>query len=101
LNWMIPLGEIVFALLFGLIFGARLRSVTGEGRVRVGYIFGILGAVFLYGAYDFYYYSIGDLVMERTSYWPGLSGAFLFSLVGIIIGRETLGRRLGRKGGEN
>jgi hypothetical protein len=95
----LPIGEIVFALIFGLILGSRLRSTTGEGRVRVGYVFGILGALLVYGAYDFYFYQIGDLVLRRTSYWPGLSGAFLFAIIGIILGRELFGRRGSPSGG--
>lgn len=95
----LPLGEIVFALLFGLILGSRLRPTTGEGRVRVGYVFGLLGATLLYGAYDFYFYQIGETALRRTVYWPGISGAFLFSIVGIILGRELFGRRRASPGG--
>ena len=95
----LPIGEIVFALLFGLIIGSRLKSTTGEGRVRVGYIFGVLGAVLLYGAYDFYTYQIGETIIERTQYWPGLSGAFLFAIIGLILGRELFGRRGSPSGG--
>jgi len=95
----LPIGEIVFALIFGLIIGTRLRSTTGEGRVRVGYIFGILGALLIYGSYDFYTYKISETVLERTSYWPGLSGAFLFAMIGLILGRELAGRRLSPSGG--
>ena len=94
-----PLGEIVFGLLFGLIQGSQLRKTTGEGRVRVGYIFGLLGALFLYGAYDFYFYQIGETALKRTLYWPGLSGAFLFSMVGIILGRELFARGKTSPGG--
>ena len=95
----LPIGEIVFALIFGLIIGSRLRSTTGEGRVKAGYVFGILGAILVYGAYDFYYYQIGEMVLRRTSYWPGLSGAFLFAIIGIILGRELFGRRGSPSGG--
>ena len=95
----LPVGEIVFALIFGLVIGARLRSTTGEGRVKVGYIFGILGALLIYGSYDFYTYQIGEVVLERTSYWPGLSGAFLFAMIGLILGRELAGRRSKPSGG--
>lgn len=99
MNIILPLGEIVFALFFGFILGSRLGASTGEGRVRVGYVFGIMGALFLYGAYDFYFYRMGDLVLRRTLYWPGLSGSFLFAIVGLILGREILGRRRGTSGG--
>lgn len=95
----LPIGEIVFALLLGLIIGSRLRATTGEGRVRVGYVFGLLGAIFLYGAYDFYFYQIGGWTLRRTSYWPGLCGAFLFAIIGTILGRELFGRRGNPPGG--
>jgi len=95
----LPIGETVFALIFGLIIGSRLRSTTGEGRVRAGYVFGILGAIVAYGSYDFYFYQIGETVLRRTSYWPGLSGAFLFAMIGIILGRELFGRRGSPSGG--
>ncbi len=95
MNLALPFGEIIFAVFFGFLLGSRLRSTTGEGRVRVGYVFGLLGAIFLYGSYDFYYYRIGGTVLERAAYWPGLSGAFLFGIIGLILGRELVGRRAG------
>jgi len=89
----LPWGEVVFSLFFGLLLGARLQSSTGEGRVRIGYLFGILGAALLYGSYDFYFYRFGDIALRRTAYWPGLSGAFFFGVLGLILGRELVGRR--------
>ena len=99
MSTVLPLGEIIFSLIFGLLLGARLRSTTGEGRVRVGYVFGILAACLLYGSYDFYSYGIGGILLKRTSYWPGLSGAFLFGMIGLILGRELIGRRGASSGG--
>jgi len=97
---VLPLGETVFALISGFVLGSRLQASTGEGRVRVGYVFGIAGAILFYGAYDFYYYQIGNLALRRTWYSPGLSGAFLFGMIGIILGRELIGRRRGPQGEE-
>jgi hypothetical protein len=99
MSTILPLGEIVFALAFGFLIGCRLRSTTGEGRVRVAYVFGFLGAVLLYGAYDFYWYELGGVALRRTSYWPGLSGAFLLGIIGLILGRELIGRRRQPSGG--
>jgi hypothetical protein len=99
MSTILPLGEIVFALAFGFLIGSRLRSTTGEGRVRVAYVFGILGAALLYGAYDFYFYELGGIILRRNSYWPGLSGAFLLGMVGLILGRELVGRRRQPSGG--
>ncbi len=96
----IPLGEMIFAIISGFVLGSRLRAFPGEGRVRIGYVFGIAGATLLYGAYDFYYYRIGGIVLRRTWYSPGLSGAFLFGMIGIILGRELIGRRRSSKGDE-
>ncbi len=93
MNILVPVGEIVLAFIFGALLGSRLRSTTSEGRVRVGYLFGILAAVFLYGAYDFHFYRLDTVVLDSTSLWPGLSGAFLFSILGLVAGREILGRR--------
>ena len=100
MSFMLPLGEAIFALTAGFVLGSRLQASTGEGRVRVGYIFGIAGATLFYGAYDFYYYRIGNLVLKRTWYSPGISGAFLFGMIGIILGRELIGRRRVTQGEE-
>ncbi len=99
MSFPVPVGELVFALVLGLVLGSRLGPGPGEGRVRVGYAFALLAAVFLYGSYDFYTYTVGGVVLQRTWYWPGLSGAFLFSTLGILLGRELSKARVTSKGG--
>ncbi len=99
MSYPVPVGELVFAFILGLVLGSRLGPSPGEGRVRVGYVFSLLAAIFLYGSYDFYTYKVGNLVFQRTWYWPGLSGAFLLGIVGILLGREMVRGREAAQGG--
>jgi len=81
------LGELILGLVLGFAVGFMLRRTTGEVRVRVGYIAAIVIALLLYGAYDFYRYSLGGYETKL------ISGSFLCAVIGIILGRE-IGRRL-------